>query len=89
MAMKYDKQNSSGRQGFAKNHGLASEAGRKGGQSSHGGGGVASGGHATGGQQGNQLWQPDVGSGQPNDSDNSAIDRRKASEAGKKGGQHS
>lgn len=79
-----DKQNTSGRQGFAKDHDLASEAGRKGGQASHGGGG-----HAGAGQQGTQHRQSEVGSGKQTDSGNFANDRQKASDAGKKGGHHS
>ncbi|MDQ1081382.1 general stress protein [Pseudoroseomonas cervicalis] len=58
---------------FAQDHELAAEAGRKGGQNSHGGGN-ASGGNASGGS----------GSG-----GNFANDREKASEAGRKGGQNS
>jgi len=79
-----DKQNTSGRQGFAKDHDLASEAGRKGGQASHAGGG-----HAGTGQQGMQHRQSEVGSGKHNDPNNFANDRQKASDAGRKGGQHS
>ena len=74
-----DKQ-ASGKQGFAKDHELASEAGRKGGQASHGGG------HSGGGAK---QKHSEVASGKGSDSNNFANDRQKASEAGRKGGQHS
>ena len=69
-----DKQ-ASGKQGFAKDHELASEAGRKGGQASHGGGAKQN--------------HSEVASDKGSDSNNFANDRQKASEAGRKGGQHS
>jgi general stress protein YciG len=69
-----DKQ-ASGKRGFATDHELASEAGRKGGQASHGGGGA-------------KQNHSEVASGKGSDPNNFANDRQKASEAGRKGGQH-
>lgn len=60
---------------FAQDHELAAEAGRKGGQNSHGGGNTA------GESSGN--------SGGSSSGGNFANDRQKASEAGRKGGQSS
>jgi hypothetical protein len=67
------KQHSGNKQGFAQDRELASEAGKKGGQHSQGGG-----------SQGGSPQQ-DQGSGKGN-AGNFAQDRQKASEAGKKGG---
>lgn len=65
---------------FSKDHQLAAEAGRKGGQASHGGGSHASGRDSSGGQ-GAQASSRGGGS--------FAQDRERASEAGKKGGHSS
>jgi len=62
---------------FSQDHDLASEAGRKGGENSHGGGNQQ---QASGGDRGQQGGERD-GSG------NFANDRERASEAGRKGGQ--
>ncbi|EFH11689.1 general stress protein [Pseudoroseomonas cervicalis] len=58
---------------FAQDPELAAEAGRKGGQNSHGGGGSSGGGSSGGSSSGGNF----------------ANDREKASEAGRKGGQNS
>jgi general stress protein YciG len=62
-----------GKRSFSQDPELAAEAGRKGGQASHGGGGSQSG-QSSGGQAAGG---------------NFAEDREKASKAGQKGGQHS
>jgi len=69
--MTQGKQQGGGKQGFAQDRELASEAGKKGGQRSHGG-------------QGDAQHSQDSGKGSQG---NFAQDRQKASEAGKKGGQ--
>lgn len=61
---------------FSQDRELAAEAGRKGGEHSHGGQQQQSGGWS--GQQG----------GQRGGSDNFANDRQRASDAGRRGGQH-
>jgi general stress protein YciG len=63
---------------FSQDPELAAEAGRKGGQASHGGGG-SQGGQSSGGQS----------SGGQSSGGNFAQNREKASEAGQKGGQKS
>lgn len=72
---------------FAKDPQMAAEAGRKGGESSQGGGGQESGGRG-GGDQGSGAQGSSASSGQRAGSGNFAQDREKASEAGRKGGQH-
>ncbi|MGO4405679.1 general stress protein [Bosea sp. RAF48] len=62
---------------FSQDHDLASEAGRKGGENSHGGNNQQ---QASGGDRGQQ-------GGERGGSGNFANDRGRASEAGKKGGQ--
>lgn len=62
---------------FSKDHELASEAGRKGGENSHGGDSQQK---ASGGDRGQQ-------GGERGGSGNFANDRERASEAGRKGGQ--
>jgi uncharacterized protein len=72
---------------FANDPERASEAGKKGGEHSHGGGSQQSGSHSGGSSQqgGSQSGTGDSRGG----SGNFANDPEKASEAGKKGGQHS
>jgi general stress protein YciG len=72
---------------FANDSEKASEAGKKGGEHSHGGGSQQSGSHSGGSSQPGGS-QREAG-GSRGASGNFAKDPEKASEAGKKGGQHS
>jgi general stress protein YciG len=74
-----------GDRSFAQDRELAAEAGRKGGQASHGGGGQQNAQGGGGGQQGGGGG----GGQQRGGGGNFAQDRQKASEAGKKGGENS
>ncbi len=78
MAHHNEKQGIHAKPAAGKDHDLAAEAGRKGGQMA-----------GTDKPQGAQHRQSEVGSGKQSDPNNFANDRQKASEAGKKGGHHS
>jgi general stress protein YciG len=81
-------QSGSGNPGnFANDREKAAEAGKKGGEHSHSGSGQSSGAsHSGSGSHGGGSDSGGSGTGNPG---NFANDREKASEAGKKGGQHS
>ena len=69
---------------FSKDHQLASEAGRKGGEASRGGGSHGGAGSHGAGSHASESTQPGSGGSHSN----FAEDRERASEAGRKGGQH-